>query len=118
MTHIFISKLISIGSHNSLLSGRRQATIWTNAGILLIRTLGTNFSELLSEVHIFSFKKMHMKMLSGICRPFCVGLNVLMNIIGMVMEFKRSLTTIYLMGSWMWWMDRKYIYQKEFANYW
>ena len=45
--------------------GRRQAIIWTNAGILLIRTLGTNFSEILSEIHVFSFKKMHLQMSSG-----------------------------------------------------
>ena len=31
--------------------GRRQAFIWTNAGMLLIRTIGTNFSEILSEIH-------------------------------------------------------------------
>ena len=30
--------------------GRRQAIIWTYAGILLIRTLGTNFGEILSEI--------------------------------------------------------------------
>ena len=33
----------------------RQAIIWTNAGILSIRTLGTNFSEISSEIHIFFF---------------------------------------------------------------
>ena len=38
----------------SLLSPeRRQANIWTNDGILLIGTLGTNFSEILSQVHTF-----------------------------------------------------------------
>ena len=36
-----------IGSNNGLSPGRRQAIIWTNAGILLIRTLGANFSEIL-----------------------------------------------------------------------
>ena len=30
---------------------RRQAIMWTNDGILLIRTLGTNFSDILSEIH-------------------------------------------------------------------
>ena len=40
----------------------------------LIRTLGTNFSKILSENHIFSFKKMHLKISSG---KFCLGLNVL-----------------------------------------
>ena len=30
----------------SLSPGRRQAIIWTNAGILSIEPLGTNFSEI------------------------------------------------------------------------
>ena len=42
--HICVGKLIIIGSDNSLSPSRRQAIIWTNAGILLIRPLGTNFS--------------------------------------------------------------------------
>ena len=52
---------VSIGSDNSLLPIRRQAIIWTNVGILLIQTLGRNFSEILSKIHTFSFKKMHFK---------------------------------------------------------
>ena len=55
----------------------RQAIIWTNAGILLIGPLGTNFYEILTEIHIFSFKKMHLKMLYGKWRPFNFGLSVL-----------------------------------------
>ena len=76
-THKCVSKLTIIGPDNGLSSGRRQANIWTNAGILLIRTLGTNFSEILSETHSFSFKKILLKMSSGKWRPFCLGLNVL-----------------------------------------
>ena len=53
VTHICVSKLIIIGSDNGLSPGRHQAIIWTNAGILLIRTLGTNFSEILGEIHSF-----------------------------------------------------------------
>ena len=45
--HICVSKQTIIGSDNGLSPGRRQAIIWTNAGILLIGTLGTNFSEIL-----------------------------------------------------------------------
>ena len=41
-----ISKLTIIGSDNGLLPGRHQAIIWTNAGMLLIESLGTNFSEI------------------------------------------------------------------------
>ena len=77
VTHICVGKLTIIGSDNGLSPDRRQAIIWTNAGILLIRTLGTNFSEILSEIYIFSFKKIHLKMSSGKRRPFCLGLNVL-----------------------------------------
>ena len=77
--HICVSKLTIIGSVNGLSPGRRQAIIWTNAGILLIRPLATNFSEISIKIHTFSFKKMHLKMLSGKCRPFCFGLNVLVD---------------------------------------
>ena len=80
VTHIFVSKLIIIGSDSGLPSGRHQVIIWTNAGILLIRTLGTNFSENLSEISTSSFKKMHLKMSSGKCRTFCLGLNVVMKL--------------------------------------
>ena len=65
MTHICISELPIIGSNNGLSPGRRQAIIWTNAGILLIGPLGTIFSEILIEIHIVSFKKMHLKILCG-----------------------------------------------------
>ena len=75
--HICIGYLTIIGSDNGLLPGRRQAIIWTNAGLLLIVHLGTNFSEILIEIYTFSFKKMHLKMSSGKWRPFCLGLNVL-----------------------------------------
>ena len=78
VTHICVSNLTIIGSDNGLSPGRRQAIIWTNAGILLIGPLGTNFSEMLIEIHTFSFKKIHLKMSSGKWRPFCLGLNVLM----------------------------------------
>ena len=77
VTHICVSKLTTIGSDNGLSPGRCQSIIWTNAGILLIQTLGSNFSEILRALHTFSFKKMHMKMSSGKCRPSCLSLNVL-----------------------------------------
>ena len=77
MTHICVSKINIIGSDNGLSPRRRQAIIWTNAGILLIRPLGTNFSEILFRNQTFSFKKMHLKMSSGKWRPSCLGLNVL-----------------------------------------
>ena len=46
-----------IGSDNGLSPGWCQAIICTNAGILLIRTLGTNFGEILGKIHAFSLKK-------------------------------------------------------------
>ena len=57
VTHICVGNLTIIGSDNGLLSGRRQAITWTNIGILLIGPLGTNFSEMLIEIHTFSLKK-------------------------------------------------------------
>ena len=77
VTHICVSKLSIIGSDNSLSPGRRQAIIWTNDGILLFRTFRTHFSEIVSKMHPFSFKKMHFKMSSGKWRPCCLGLNEL-----------------------------------------
>ena len=57
MTHICVSKLTITGSDSGLSPGRRQAIIWTNAEILLIRPLGANFSEILIEIDTFSLKK-------------------------------------------------------------
>ena len=77
VTHICVGNLTIIGSDNGLSPGRRQAITWTNVGILLIGPLGTNFSEKLIKIHIFSFKKIHLKMSSGKWGPFCLRLNVL-----------------------------------------
>ena len=77
VTDICIGNLNSIGSDNGLSPGRCQAIIWTNAGILLIRPLGTLFSGILSKIHTFSFNKMHLKTSSAKLRPFCLSLNVL-----------------------------------------
>ena len=77
VTHICIAYLTIIASDNGLSPSRRQSIIWTNAEILLIRPLGTNVSEMLIEIHTFSFKKMHLKMTSAKRRAFCLGLNVL-----------------------------------------
>ena len=77
MTHVCVSELTIIGSDNGLSPGRRQAIIWTNAGILLSGPLGTNFNGTSIEIHTFSLKKIHLKLSSGKWRPFCLGLNVL-----------------------------------------
>ena len=73
VTHICVRKLTIIRSDNGLPPGRHHAIIWTNAGLLLIGPLRTNFSEILIEIHTFSFRKMHLKMSSGKWRPQCVN---------------------------------------------
>ena len=65
VTHICVSKLTIISLDNGLSPSRRLFIIWTSAGILLIRTLGTNFNEILGEINSFSFSKMLLKMLSA-----------------------------------------------------
>ena len=77
MTHICVVNLTMIGSDNGLSSGRRQVITRSNVGILLIGPLGTNFNEILIEIHAFSFQIIHSKMSSGKWRPFYLGLNVL-----------------------------------------
>ena len=77
VTHICVSKLTIIGSDNGLSPGRHQAIIWTNAGILLMGPLGTNFSEILIEIETFSFKNKYLKMSSAKGRLFSLGLNQL-----------------------------------------
>ena len=65
-----VSKLNIIGLDNGLSPGRHQAIIWTNAGILLIWPLRTNFGAMSIEIHTFSFKKMHLNMSSVKWQPF------------------------------------------------
>ena len=59
MTHICVGKLDIIGSDNGLSPNRRQAIIWTNAGMLLVEPSGTNVSEI--RIAINTFKKIHFK---------------------------------------------------------
>ena len=72
-----VGKITIIGSDNSLSPGRRQAIITTDAGLLLIGYLETNFSEIVIGVQTFAFKEMHLKMSSAKWRPLGLGLNVL-----------------------------------------
>ena len=92
--HIYVGNLTTLGSDNGLSPGRRQAIIWTNAGILLIGPLWTNFSEILIEIPTFSFKKMHLKVSSAKWPPFCLGLNVITHYVQVtlhdVTDFKKS----------------------------
>ena len=91
VTHICVGKLTIIGSDNGLSPDRRQAIIWTNAGLLLIEPLGTNFSEILIKILTFSFKKMRSKVSSAKRRPSCLGLNGF--ICNMCLEITPEITT-------------------------
>ena len=77
VTHIFVSKIIIVGSENGLSPCRRQTIIWTKAGILLFEPSGTNLSDILIENITFSFKKVYLTMSSAKWLPLCLGLNVL-----------------------------------------
>ena len=77
MTHVCASKLTIIGSDNGLLPDRRQAIIWTNAGISLIGPARTNFNEILIEIlYIFikeyAFETVVCEMAAILSRPQCV----------------------------------------------
>ena len=56
-----VGNLTIIGPDNGLSPGRRQAIIWTNAGILIIGPLGTNFIEILIDIQTLPLKKMRSK---------------------------------------------------------
>ena len=53
---------VSIDPNNGLSPIQRQAIIQTNAGLLSIAPLGTNFSEILIKIGNFSLTKMRLKM--------------------------------------------------------
>ena len=75
--HMCVTNLTINGSDNGLSPGRRQAIIWTNAGILLIGPLGINFSEIIIKINTFPFKKIHLKMSSVKQCLFSLSLNEL-----------------------------------------
>ena len=77
VTHMRVDNLTIIGSDNGLSPDRCQAINWSNAAILLIGPLGTNFSEILIKILTFSFKKMRLRVSSAKWRPFCLSFNVL-----------------------------------------
>ena len=78
MMHICVIKLTIIGSDYGLSPGWCQAIIWTNAEILLIGPLGTNFSENEIEIYTFfiqenTFENVVWKMAAILSRPQCVN---------------------------------------------
>ena len=73
--HICVGEL---GQHyfrqfNGLSPVQLQAVIWTNADLLSIGHLITNFREIRIQIRRFSFKKTHLKISSAKWRPFCSG---------------------------------------------
>ena len=47
----------NIASYNGLAPARRKAIIWTNAALLSIGNLGTNFAEIVIEIQTISLKE-------------------------------------------------------------
>ena len=77
LTHIFVGNVTIIGLDNGLSPGRRQSIFLANAGILLIQSFETNFSEMFTE-----FIYLHSRTYLCKCRPrngghLASGLNVL-----------------------------------------
>ena len=93
VTHICVSNLTIIGSDNGLSPDRRQVIICTNAGILLIGPLVTNFSENLIGNQTFSLYKRRLKMSSAKWRPFCLGLSVLKRLLQFNLSNARAIYT-------------------------
>ena len=60
VTHICVTRLTTIGSVNGLSPGRRQAIIWTNAGILLIVPLWS-LMKFYSKFRYFNWRKPNWK---------------------------------------------------------
>ena len=78
VTHICISKLTIIASDNGFSLGWCQGIIWTNAEILFIGPLGTNFNYffLSKLIHIIPnsiWKNVILKMAAVLSRPQCVN---------------------------------------------
>ena len=76
MTDICVGNLIVTGSDNGLSPGQRQAITWTNAALLSIDPLRTNFSEILIEIHVFFQGNVHENVVREMA-AICLGLNVL-----------------------------------------
>ena len=53
-----------------------QAITWTSVGLLLIRSLGTNFSEIGIKIKSLTFRSMHFKISLAKRQHFCSDLNV------------------------------------------
>ena len=81
MTRKCVGNLTTSGSDDGLSPDRRQAIIWTNAGILLIGPLWTSFSEIFDKnSNIFiqedAFESVVCEMAAILFRPQCVNLGL------------------------------------------
>ena len=74
---ICVIKLTIIVSDNGLSLGRCRSVIHTNDGLLSNGTMATIFSGILSEIYIFSFKQINLKMSFAKWRQFGLDLNEL-----------------------------------------
>ena len=85
-THIYaVVKWVIIASGNGLSLMWHQAVVWTTAGLFLIGSLRTNFSEIRTKnVYIFR-QDIEVEISSAKWRPFCLGFNIL------------NLVTVYLL---------------------
>ena len=73
---------------------QRQALIWTNHGLLIIRALATKFSKIWIKMQRFSLKKINSEIYFVKYRPFCLRLNVLYGEQWNVQTQKRLLATV------------------------
>ena len=73
-----------------------QAMIWTNAGILLIVPLVTNFSEILIGIYTFAFMKVHLKMTQNRGHFVSASINV---VSGQLRERDWPSWTLYIGGT-------------------
>ena len=102
VTQIYVCGLNIIGSENGFPPGRRQAAILTYAEILLIGPLGTSGSEILIEIHIFSFIKMCLKVSFAKWRQFCLGPSMLAEIVRYIIKLKCYKERIYSIHCLSW----------------
>ena len=71
---MYASKLFVLASDNGVSPSQRQVIIWTNDGILLIRNLGTNVSEIDTFViQDNAFENVVCETVAILSRPQCVN---------------------------------------------
>ena len=67
----------NISSDNGLSPARNQTIVWPNDGLLFIKLLGTNLSEILTKIQEFLRMKIILESQFAKCRPFSLGVHVL-----------------------------------------